>query len=98
MEDSRKQFEQWCKTVTSDDADFCIEYGAYQNLNVRIRGEAWQASRQRLEVVLPDCDKFEATWQYQDAAEERLSSEYGIKIKGAIRPLSLMRKRYAESR
>ncbi|WP_324723815.1 hypothetical protein [Lelliottia sp. JS-SCA-14] len=41
---NENQFEQWCKTVMSDDADFCMEYGAYKNLNVRIRWEAWHAA------------------------------------------------------
>ncbi|WP_235134930.1 hypothetical protein [Lelliottia amnigena] len=41
---NENQFEQWCKTVMSDDADFCMEYGMYLNFNVRVRWQAWQAA------------------------------------------------------
>lgn len=40
----QEKFEKWCATVMSDDSDFCMEYGMYQNINVRIRWEAWQAA------------------------------------------------------
>lgn len=53
MDESRKAFEQWCKTVMTDDADFCMEWGDYSNLNVRLRWEAWQASRAAIEIELP---------------------------------------------
>lgn len=45
MDESRKQFERWCKTVMTDDADICMEWGYYSNLNVRLRWEAWLESR-----------------------------------------------------
>lgn len=41
---NEKQFEQWCKTVMSDDADFCMEYGMYINYSVRLYWQAWQAA------------------------------------------------------
>jgi hypothetical protein len=53
MDESRKAFEQWCKTVMTDDADFCMEWGDYSNLNVRLRWEAWQASRAAIEIDAP---------------------------------------------
>lgn len=49
---NREQFEQWCKTVMSDDADFCMEYGAYKNLNVRIRWEAWHAAAKSMQSAV----------------------------------------------
>ncbi|HCR0385290.1 TPA: hypothetical protein OMS42_002037 [Enterobacter kobei] len=57
MDESRKAFEKWCKTVMTDDADFCMEWGDYSNLNVRLRWEAWKASREAIEIELPPvCD------------------------------------------
>lgn len=53
MDESRKAFEQWCKTVMTDDADFCMEWGDYSNINVRLRWEAWNASRAAIEIELP---------------------------------------------
>lgn len=43
----------------------------------------WQLSRESLVVELPDCDDHDATWQYQDACEERLRA-IGIRIKGEV--------------
>lgn len=76
MEDSRKQFESWF-------------HARYDQISMppgeRIKlftfsWSSWQASRSVIELVLPDCDKYEATWQYQDAAEEVLRAA-GLKIK-----------------
>lgn len=50
VDDSQAQFEAWCKTVMSDDSDFCMEWGDYMNLNVRIRWEAWRAARRAIVV------------------------------------------------
>lgn len=34
-------------------ADFCMEWGDYSNINVRLRWEAWKASREAIEIKLP---------------------------------------------
>lgn len=41
---NEKQFEQWCQSVMTDDADFCMEYGMYINYSVRLYWQAWQAA------------------------------------------------------
>lgn len=41
---NEKQFEQWCQSVMTDDADFCMEYGMYINYGVRLYWQAWQAA------------------------------------------------------
>ncbi|MBG0639730.1 hypothetical protein I4P06_17170 [Enterobacter asburiae] len=66
MDESRKAFESWCKTVMTDDADFCMEWGDYSNLNVRLRWEAWTASRAAIEIELP-MPKY--TWRSDDYSQ-----------------------------
>ena len=41
---------------------------------------AWQASRAAIEITLPDCDDYQSTWQYQDAAEIKLKA-LGLTVK-----------------
>lgn len=53
----------------------------YYSLRARDAWEWWQKGRESLVVELPDCDDYDATWQYQDACEERLRA-IGIRIKG----------------
>ena len=43
--------------------------------------EGWKGCTESLVVELPDCDDYDATWQYQDASEEKLRA-IGIRIKG----------------
>ncbi|AYN25747.1 hypothetical protein D8682_01350 [Buttiauxella sp. 3AFRM03] len=59
VEDSQAQFEAWCKTVMSDDSDFCMEWGDYINLNVRLRWEAWKAARRAIVVDIASHTEFE---------------------------------------
>lgn len=40
----------------------------------------WQASRAAIEITLPDCDDYQSTWQYQDAAEIKIK-ELGLTVK-----------------
>ena len=42
--------------------------------------DAWQASRAAIEIVLPDCDDYQSTWQYQDAAELKIKG-LGLSVK-----------------
>ena len=82
MDESRKAFEQWCKTVMTDDADFCMEWGDYSNLNVRLRWEAWKASRAAIEIELPDnwADEFGTDCLDMQEAIEAIRAA-GIKVK-----------------
>ena len=71
MKSSREQFDEWFKSEHEE-----VENG--QELSAKVMKKfswsAWQASRAAIEITLPDCDDYQSTWQYQDAAE--------IKIKG----------------
>lgn len=80
MDESRKAFEEWCKTVMTDDADFCMEWGDYSNLNVRLRWEAWKASRATIDIEVPGWDMFDTTKQIVGAIEDELRAA-GIKVK-----------------
>lgn len=40
----------------------------------------WQASRAELEIELPAWDEYEATWQYEEAAIDRIE-QAGLKVK-----------------
>ncbi|WP_320725776.1 hypothetical protein [Enterobacter ludwigii] len=91
MDESRKAFEEWCKTVMTDDADFCMEWGDYSNLNVRLRWEAWQASRAAIEIELPEADLVyssatdsygvEGCMMLPESLVESVLQDAGIKVK-----------------
>lgn len=74
MKSSREQFEEWFPQMVE---------GMPENM-VKVFDEmlfmAWQASRAAIEVVLPDCDDYQSTWQYQDAAEIKIK-ELGLTVK-----------------
>lgn len=74
MKSSREQFEEWFPAMVE---------GMPENM-VKVFDEmlftAWQASRAAIEIVLPDCDDYQSTWQYQDAAEARIK-EQGVSVK-----------------
>lgn len=85
---SREQFEKWYLSkwgFSEDNLDSLFEESqegvGYYRFGVRLAFDAWQASRAAIEVQLPYCDAHQSTWQYQDAAEERIRS-IGLKIKG----------------
>ncbi|HCR1961883.1 TPA: hypothetical protein ONC42_000532 [Enterobacter kobei] len=86
-DESRKAFEQWCKTVMTDDADLFMEWGDYSNLYVRLRWEAWQASRAAIEIKLPPKEESSPYEHYMphykmDAdSVERAIRAAGIKVK-----------------
>lgn len=74
MKSSREQFEEWFPQMVG---------GMPENM-VKVFDEmlfmAWQASRAAIEITLPDCDDYQSTWQYQDAAEVRIK-EQGVSVK-----------------
>lgn len=74
MKNSREQFEEWFPKMVD---------GMPENM-VKVFDEmlfmAWQASRAAIEITLPDCDDYQSTWQYQDAAEVRIK-EQGVSVK-----------------
>lgn len=74
MKNSREQFEEWFPQMVD---------GMPENM-VKVFDEmlfmAWQASRAAIEITLPDCDDYQSTWQYQDAAEVRIK-EQGVSVK-----------------
>lgn len=88
MKSSREQFEEWYleswghteddhETMFERDPDFPEDY---YRLGVRLAHHSWQASRAAIEIVLPDCDDYQSTWQYQDAAEIKIK-ELGLTVK-----------------
>ena len=74
MKSSREQFEEWFPQMVE---------GMPENM-VKVFDEmlfmAWQASRAAIEIVLPDCDDYQSTWQYQDAAELKIKG-LGLSVK-----------------
>lgn len=59
MDESRKQFEAWIGGTTNSDFHRSImldrhENGRYQHLATNHRWEAWQASREAIEIQTPD--------------------------------------------
>lgn len=88
MKSSREQFEAWYmenwghtenhhETMFERDPDFPEDY---YRLGVRLAHHSWQASREEIEITLPDCDDYQSTWQYQDAAEIKIK-ELGLTVK-----------------
>lgn len=90
--ESRSQFEKLCNEfwnwqehdeITQGEEEPCLRWDG-ENYTHRVTAALWRmfnASRESLVVELPDCDDYDATWQYQDACEERLRA-IGIRIKG----------------
>ena len=86
MKSSREQFEEWYSKASGlCDMDLESEFNVDDNGEYIYSGAsdawaAWQASRAAIEIVLPDCDDYESTWQYQDAAEIKIK-ELGLSVK-----------------
>lgn len=86
MKSSREQFEEWYSKASGlCDMDLESEFNVDDNGEYIYSGAsdawaAWQASRAAIEIVLPDCDDYESTWQYQDAAEIKIK-ELGLTVK-----------------
>lgn len=74
MKSSREQFDEWVPAMID---------GLPENM-ARIFEDmlftAWQASREVIVITLPDCDDYQSTWQYQDAAEIKIK-ELGLTVK-----------------
>ncbi|ELD1608291.1 hypothetical protein HVX40_24000 (plasmid) [Escherichia coli] len=82
IDESRQQFEHEMHKLGD-----CVDLRRAKNgdeeymaWDVALAWRFWNLSRQKIQISLPDCDKFESTWQYQDAVEELLES-IGIKIR-----------------
>lgn len=86
MKSSREQFEEWIYKNRMRGVPFDIEVfdvdGAifYKSTETQGQWNAWQASRAAIEIVLPDCDDYQSTWQYQDAAELKIKG-LGLSVK-----------------
>ena len=86
MKSSREQFEEWYSKASGlCDIDLESEFNVDDNGEYIYSGAsdawaAWQASRAAIEITLPDCDDYQSTWQYQDAAEVRIK-EQGVSVK-----------------
>lgn len=86
MKSSREQFEEWYSKASGlCDMDLESEFnvddnGEYIYSGARDAWSAWQASRAAIEIVLPDCDDYQSTWQYQDAAELKIKG-LGLSVK-----------------
>lgn len=86
MKSSREQFEEWYSKASGlCDMDLESEFNVDDNGEYIYSGAsdawvAWQASRAAIEITLPDCDDYQSTWQYQDAAEVRIK-EQGVSVK-----------------
>lgn len=86
MKSSREQFEAWYSKASGlCDMDLESEFNVDDNGEYIYSGAsdawaAWQASRAAIEITLPDCDDYQTTWQYQDAAEIKIK-ELGLTVK-----------------
>ena len=86
MKSSREQFEEWYSKASGlCDMDLESEFNVDDNGEYIYSGAsdawaAWQASRAAIEITLPDCDDYQLTWQYQDAAEIKIK-ELGVTVK-----------------
>lgn len=86
MKSSREQFEEWVKAETGFDlyrTNFPMtswDNQQYKDHSTNLAWMSWQASRAAIEIVLPDCDDYESTWKYQDAAEIKLKG-LGLSVK-----------------
>ena len=86
MKSSREKFEEWIYKNRMRGVPFDIEVfdvdGAifYKSTETQGQWNAWQASRAAIEIVLPDCDDYQSTWQYRDAAELKIKG-LGLSVK-----------------
>ena len=92
MKSSREQFEASWLRRGGEESDL-VRYpenhheagsgnvgGQYVVDDVQGHWQTWQASRAAIEIALPDCDDYQSTWQYQDAAEIKLKG-LGLSVK-----------------
>ena len=80
MKSSREQFEDWFNEIMKPAMEkIDIDWPERQLVN-DVSWGAWKASRAAIEITLPDCDYYQTTWQYQDAAEIKIK-ELGLTVK-----------------
>jgi hypothetical protein len=75
VEKMREEFAEWFEECTGWEP---VEYPNHKI--VAMCWLAWKASREAIEIVLPDPDAHDATWQYKDAVEGVIS-EAGLKVR-----------------
>ena len=85
---SREQFDEWCInrgiSITKSPG-----YDGYQNPRTKVIWEGWQASRDAIEIKLPDVEdkKWYSSWHGTFRAEafwletRRVLNGYGLKVK-----------------
>lgn len=89
MEESRKQFEEWCdRNFSYKKGRFCMFRGEYGSQFTRQLFEAWQASRASIEIELPKgMGEHQVQWDgtdwnmMRDHAVNAIRAA-GLKIKG----------------
>ncbi|GAB5073014.1 hypothetical protein SedNR2807_32000 [Citrobacter sedlakii] len=88
MDESRKQFESWIASTTNSDLHRGVmldrrESGRYSHLSTENKWEAWQASREAIEIELPVQSEYDdplsAYTAINDCAEAIRAA--GIKVK-----------------
>lgn len=82
MKSSREQFEEWFNERSNWEITPSMRKkdGYVGNPTAQSKWDVWQASRAAIEITLPDCDDYQTTWQYQDAAEIKIK-ELGLSVK-----------------
>ena len=82
MKSSREQFEEWFNERSNWKITPSMRKkdGYVGNPSAQSKWDVWQASRAAIEITLPDCDDYQVTWQYQDAAEIKIK-ELGLTVK-----------------
>lgn len=91
MDKSRQQFEEWLVRNHSDtcnNINFEINSkGDYRYFSTRLAWEAWQASRESLEIELPERKNYSGFQQFDNGYEraiddcENILISNGVKIK-----------------
>ena len=82
MKSSREQFEEWFNERSNWKITPSMRKkdGYVGNPSAQSKWDVWHASRAEIEITLPDCDDYQTTWQYQDAAEIKIK-ELGLTVK-----------------
>lgn len=83
MDKSRQQFEAWFSVNQNNHLDQLKrdQLGNYFYIVTRTAWEAWQASRESLEVELPEPFIANETWCYDEDLVNQALISNGVKIK-----------------
>lgn len=87
MDESRKQFEEWVLSrPEAEHDDIVMRSGEYLRILTTFMWETWQASREAIEIEVPDVEKWRsvdavrAQTAYKSSITAELSAA-GIKVK-----------------